>query len=295
MPTAPTSSAFQSRPAHNSSPMSKLYRSTMLQIAILAICVLASARLINTQKRDACVSESSPNPAAQQYPELISGNLNGTTLIVPITIERARELIPEEWGIAENAYRSLLPSFPAGMYPMMAQIVHDHDIQLPAYNVSLQDFSRASFEFPFIDIFHDGQSSFRWAGSMMISAENPMAIGGTQSYGIKTYPAVFDPRCDAYKALPNGRTSISSKSSGNNTSKYMSLETGASWDNIPYSLDFFKNITNQPTFADTPICDYYQRLFNTTLTSGANAPVPIVGTVEANMDPFPCAQSWQAE
>lgn len=88
-----------------------------------------------------CVSQDSPNQHAQQYPNFAAGNLNGTTLIVPISLETARQVIPAEYGIVEKAYRELLPLFPEGMYPMMAQIVHDHDIQLAAYNASLPDFS----------------------------------------------------------------------------------------------------------------------------------------------------------
>jgi len=72
---------------------------------------------------------------------LVSGTLNGTTLIVPIPLEEARALIPKEYTILENAYRSLLTSFPAGMYPLMVTVAVDHDLKLPAYNVTLGDFS----------------------------------------------------------------------------------------------------------------------------------------------------------
>ncbi|KAI0009064.1 hypothetical protein F4779DRAFT_618042 [Xylariaceae sp. FL0662B] len=242
-----------------------------------------------------CVSHDRPNEHAQQYPTLISGNLNATTLIVPITLETAREIIPKEYGIIEHAYRALLPSFPQGMYPMMAQIAHDHDIQLPAYNASLPDFTRASFEFPFVDTFGDGQASFRWAGTSMISAHNQHAIEGASSYyGMQIHPAVFDPPCNAYRATPDGSTFVHSKgTSANGTqSKFMTLETRPSWDEIPYPLEFLENITNQPVFARTQACDYYTRLFNTSLTTGENAPVPVKGDVEANLEPFRTANSW---
>ncbi|KAI1505857.1 hypothetical protein F5X99DRAFT_404408 [Biscogniauxia marginata] len=269
---------------------------------------------------DTCVSHDSPNPHALQYPELISGTLNGTTLIVPIPLTQARMLIPSKYRIAESVYRSLLPSFPEGMYPMVAQIVHDHDIQFPAYNASLPDFSRASFEFPFVDVLGTGHSSFRWAGTMLISASNQMAIDGSRSYGMSAHAAAFDPPCDAYRALPDGSTfahsrgmpeigninadandtqssSSSSSSSSSTTAKFMTLETRplpeAAAATIPYPLDFVRNVTNQPVFAgDAAKCDYYQRLFDTALTTGSNAPVPVSGRVSANLEPFAAAQSW---
>ncbi|KAI1341020.1 hypothetical protein F5Y15DRAFT_414749 [Xylariaceae sp. FL0016] len=271
---------------------SSLFSSTTVHVLIFALCVAVSALFINSPPQDTDVSSrDAPNPLSEQYPELISGNLNGTTLIVPIPLAKARQLIPQEWGIVENAYRSLLPDFPAGMYPMMAQVVHDHDIRLPAWNSSMPDFSRASFEFPFIDIFGDGTSSFRWMGSSMISASNPMAVEGAASYyGITVYPAAFDPPNDAYRALSDGSTYTSSQSSSGNATKFMTLEAAPSFDAVPYSLDFMKNITNQPVFANAGVCDYYQRLYNTTLTTDF-PPVPVVGSVKADLDPFPSVES----
>ncbi|KAI1660583.1 hypothetical protein F4813DRAFT_298506 [Daldinia decipiens] len=238
---------------------------------------------------EVCVSQDSPNQHAQQYPTLVSGNLNGTTLIVPIPLDIARRAIPNEYGILEEAYRTLLPSFPDGMYPMMAQIVHDHDLQLPAYNASLPDFSRASLEFPFLDIFGGGHTPFRWAATFMISAENNLAIKGAESYGADVYPSIFDPPCDAYKTLPSGTAYAHSRSSNKTRDRYMTIETTQSWGSVPYPLGFVKSITNQPVFANTQTCDYYTRLFNTTHSSNA---VPVVGSVSTNMEPFKEPKAW---
>ena len=89
----------------------------------------------------ACKSESSPNPISSRYPSQVSGNLNGTTMIIPISMAEARKVIPAEYGILENAYRHLLPSFPKDMYPMMATGVLDHDLKFPSLGLSLPDFS----------------------------------------------------------------------------------------------------------------------------------------------------------
>ncbi|KAI0135797.1 hypothetical protein F4814DRAFT_37394 [Daldinia grandis] len=238
---------------------------------------------------EACVSQDFPNQHAQQYPTFVSGNLNGTILIVPIPLDIVRQVIPYEYGILEEAYRTLLPSFPDGMYPMMANIVHDHDLQLPAHNASLPDFSRASLEFPFLDIFGSGHTPFRWAATLMISAENHLAIEGAQSYGADVYPSTFDPPCDAYKKLSSGTTYARSRSSNRTWDRYMTIEASESWGDVPYPLDFIKNITNQPVFANTQTCDYYIRLFNTTLSNNAE---PVVGSVSVSMEPFKEPKAW---
>ncbi|KAI0099566.1 hypothetical protein F4776DRAFT_525674 [Hypoxylon sp. NC0597] len=263
--------------------------SALLHFVFTIIHGASSSQHVISSPQDACVSQDSPNGHAQQYPELISGNLNGTTLIVPISLAIARHVIPKEYGIAEEAYRTLLPSFPAGMYPMVAQIVHDHDVQLPAYNASLADFSRASLEFPFVDIFGDGHSSFRWADTFMMSAANPLAIEGARGYGVTVHPSTFDPPCDAYRALPGGATYTHTHGSNGTERNSMTVEARPFWKHVPYPLDFIKNITNQPVFANAKTCDYFVRLFNTSLTDGA---VPVVGTVRANLEPFTGPQSW---
>jgi hypothetical protein len=72
--------------------------------------------------------------------------LNATLLIVPIPLATARRLIPARYGILERAYRSVLPAdFPADMYPLLVQAAHDHDVQLKAYDITLDDFSVGVF------------------------------------------------------------------------------------------------------------------------------------------------------
>ncbi|KAL7625739.1 hypothetical protein AAE478_004962 [Parahypoxylon ruwenzoriense] len=271
-----------------------------LLIRILTLALIqgaSSSQQAMPPSGGACVSQDFPNQHAQQFPTLVSGNLNGTTLIVPISLKTAREMIPAEYGIVEAAYRELLPAFPEGMYPMMAQIVHDHDIQLPAYNASLPDFSdiprsllakRASLEFPFIDIFGDGHTSYRWAGTSLMSASNPLAIEGAQGYGMTVHPAAFDPACDAYKALSPSAPATYAHARSSNSSFFMTLETRPSWDQVPYPLEFMRNVTNQLTFATTQACDAYRRLFDASLTP----PVPVVGSVSADIAPLPGPRSW---
>ncbi|RYO77507.1 hypothetical protein DL762_009221 [Monosporascus cannonballus] len=248
--------------------------------------------------QDGCVTHSSANPHALDYPNFISGNLNGTTLIVPIPLTTARDVIPSQYGIMEHAYRALLPTFPEGMYPMMAVGVHDHDLQFPAYGMHLADFSRAALEFPFLDILGDNYSSFRWAATMLITAGNEVAITGSEGFGITVYPGVFDPPCNAYGhadggASSDGATYFHAASHEVALDRFVDLEMAPAADGDPYGLEFLKNITNQPVFANPSICDNYQRLFNTSLTLPPNEPVPVRGSVRALIEPFQVAQSWE--
>lgn len=88
-----------------------------------------------------CVPADAPNAIFEDHPFEVSGNLNGSTIIIPISLETAREVIPAEYEIIEGAYRKLLPDFPDGMYPMMVVTVHDHDLRLPFLNLSVPDFT----------------------------------------------------------------------------------------------------------------------------------------------------------
>lgn len=120
-------------------------------VGVLLSALLSAASFIPVARRQEggdCISESSPNPHALEYPSFVSGNLNGTTLVVPIPLPTARRVIPAEYGILEHAYRAMLPpSFPADAYPMMAVGVHDHDIQFPLYDIRTPDFS-VSYRMP---------------------------------------------------------------------------------------------------------------------------------------------------
>lgn len=54
-------------------------------------------------------------------------------------VAMARQIIPQQYGILEHAYRALMPDFPADMYPALVQAGHDHDIRFQ--NFGIPDFS----------------------------------------------------------------------------------------------------------------------------------------------------------
>lgn len=111
----------------------------VFQITAVATLLLSSL-LLNILAQDVCATSSQPNPIAQQYPNAPTGTLNATLAIMPISLDQARQIIPSQYAILENAYRSLLPDFPEGMYPVIMQAGLDHDIQLAAYGINVGDF-----------------------------------------------------------------------------------------------------------------------------------------------------------
>lgn len=120
---------------------------SLFHICILVVLVACSA-LLHTSKSvlsltpdQICVSRDLANPIASTFPNNATGVLNATLAIIPIPLETARRLIPAQYGILEHAYRSILPHFPEGMYPVLVQAAHDHDVQLKAFDITLEDFS----------------------------------------------------------------------------------------------------------------------------------------------------------
>ncbi|PVI02852.1 hypothetical protein DM02DRAFT_521934 [Periconia macrospinosa] len=240
---------------------------------------------------DVCTSVDQPNPIAALYPNNATGTLNGTIGVLPIPLTLARKLIPSQYGILEHAYRELLPSFPVGMYPAIVQAMHDHEVQ--AFGYKIEDFSRTGIEFPFVDLLGDGYSSFKWAPSMLMTAGHEIALKGAQDYGTNTFPASFEPGCDAYRAVPSSKEPGTTYFSASSVEGRESLSTlFSSTEEEMYPLSFFKNFTNQPTFADGKTCDNMIRLFNTTVSSAEKGIERVKGTVRANIHPFKKEHEW---
>lgn len=110
-------------------------------LSLLALRYACSSHFVISQEvpLPSCVTKDQPNPIASLYPMNATGTLNGTIAVLPISLKLARQLIPPQYGILEHAYRSLLPSFPQGMYPAIVQALHDHEVQ--AFGYKIPDFS----------------------------------------------------------------------------------------------------------------------------------------------------------
>lgn len=237
-----------------------------------------------------CQSQDSPNPIAAIYPNNATGTLNGTIAVLPIPLALARQLIPSQYKIMEHAYRDLLPKFPKDMYPAFMQAVHDHDVQ--AFGFKIPDFSRAGIEFPFLDLLGDNSTSFKWAPSLLMTSTNLIALKGAADYGTNVYPATFKPECNAYASTSTpGTTTFSSKSVVLDNASFSSQFATTTEERYP--LSYFKNVTNQPMFADGKTCDNMIRLFNTSVTTAPNRIDTVMGSVKANFAPFKGEKTWK--
>ena len=116
----------------------------LLHVSVIALLVLFSF-LLNPSKSAVapglCSTHDLPNPIASEFPNNATGVLNATLAIVPIPLEAARRIIPSRYTILEHAYREILPNFPEGMYPLLVQAAHDHDVQMRAFGFAIDDFS----------------------------------------------------------------------------------------------------------------------------------------------------------
>jgi hypothetical protein len=144
---------------------------------------------------------------------------------------------------------------------------------------------RAGIEFPFLDLLSDNTTSFKWAPSLLMSADHDIALKGAMDYGTNVFPSTFDPPCDAYRSVSNDpdTTIFSAKSSEAGVNTLFSLA-----DQV-YPLQFFKNVTNQPTFADGKSCDNMIRLFDTSVTVAIES---VKGNVQVRIPPFEKEVHW---
>jgi hypothetical protein len=153
---------------------------------------------------------------------------------------------------------------------------------------------RTGIEFPFLDLLGDNTTSFKWAPSLMMSAGHDIALKGAMDYGTNVFASVFDPPCDAYRSVPSkhaGTAHFSAKSSETGAASVSSLFSSS--QDSPFPLSFFKNFTNQPTFADGKTCDNMIRLFNTSVTTSPNRIERVKGSVKVKLAPFTSEQEWK--
>ncbi|KIH87932.1 hypothetical protein SPBR_05116 [Sporothrix brasiliensis 5110] len=274
-------------------------------LALLALIVALVAAVSLSAAPPACTPLDQPNPIANDYPYNATGLLNVTLAVIPIPLSFARTLIPPQWPILVHVYQALFAAlgvseevFPPDHYPLMVQAGLDHDIQMAAYKLSISDFQRAGYEFPFVDRLGDNHSSFRWVPHQIITASNADAVEGSRAYGTLVSPSEsFDPPCDAYRWLGHyGGTTNFKAYARNSTSIRLSFyHTYYSPPALP--LDLFRNMTNQPSFANGTACDNQIRLFNTAHFFGTGntnlAAHPVRGSVtSANFAPLNGMHTW---
>ncbi|KAF4636092.1 hypothetical protein G7Y89_g1988 [Cudoniella acicularis] len=204
-------------------------------------------------------SQSSPNPIRNQYPNNVTGTLNGTVAMVPIPFSLARSIIPAKYGILTAAYESLLPGFPKNSYPLIVRGGLDHDVGFGNFTIS-------DFEY------------------LLLTSTDIIAINGSLVYGTDTVPATFDPPLEAYAFVKSvhgnnaGETYLDAYVNGSDcaavTTKFSPTNDPGAWP-----VEFFMNVTNQPFFNNAIACDNQKFYFNTTLSTGKNSAVHVKGDI----------------
>jgi len=121
--------------------LSLIHLSAVVPVVLVIVFSLLLKHGESAATRRNCATHDHHNTLADLFPNNATGVLNATLAIIPIPLATARRLIPAQYGILERAYRALLPNFPEGMYPVMLQAAHDHDVQLRAYGITIDDFS----------------------------------------------------------------------------------------------------------------------------------------------------------
>lgn len=121
-----------------------------------------------------------------------------------------------------------------------------------------------------------------------MTAGHEIAVKGARDYGTNVFESLFDPPCDAYSAGPDSSTTFNAKSSG----AHVDTKFGPAQKDVAFPLTFFKNVTNQITFADGRSCDNMIRLFDTELSTAPNKIESVRGSVKAQLPPFTGEQEW---
>jgi len=125
-----------------------------------------------------------------------------------------------------------------------------------------------------------------------MTGTDAIALQGARDYGTNVYPAEFDPICDAYGVTSTPGTTIFKSHSIEHGTAFVTATFSACTEEA-YPLDFCRNVTNQPMFADGKTCDNMIRLFNTSVTTAPNRIDMVTGEVKAKILPVTGETRWQ--
>ena len=261
---------------------------------LLPLVAFLATSLTLPQPQHPCTS-CAPNPIATTYPNNATGTINGTIGIVPVPIAYARSLLPSHLSSRILAHAYTRFSIPPTHYPLIIAGVIDHDIRFQNIN-AVSDFSSFRISFPFIDLLGDGSSCFAYNSYIYLPPTVPVAITGALAYGEGVLNATFDPPDAPYKSVPGATQSgeIIYKVYDAVTQKFAAaLDYKPCGGKDGYPLALYKNITNQPTFGNnTAVCDNQINFWNTSVTTGKNIPVDILGNVNVGPPLVPKQQTF---
>jgi len=256
-----------------------------------------------------CLSQSDctnqANPIASQNEGSITGTTNGTIIVIPIPLATAQEIIRSHGNktILKSAYTELLNGSDwSETYPVVIECIMDYDVI--TYDLTIiNSFMAARIYFPFVDFLGDGYTSFTYESTILITPLNLLSEAASIVYGTTIVDSSFDPSNCAYNYSPNQQnippdrrqiyfsaTEIAPLLSNDKKQQVLTTLQPLYGEAPPYPLEFFKNVTNQPTYSDNDGVDLtcYQstRFFNTSITKGIFIPVSVQGSITILVPPL---------
>ena len=63
-------------------------------------------------------NNSQPNPIAKTFPNMTTGTINGSFVVLPLDYNLARTIIPRKYGILKQSIKAVLPFFAEDKYPV---------------------------------------------------------------------------------------------------------------------------------------------------------------------------------
>ena len=257
--------------------------SLLLFITTLLLSSTPTLCSLEPRAPQANCDECAPNPIASLYPNNGTGTINATTSVIIVPLSYALSLLPAQLVPLPHAYTRF--SIPPTHYPLVVENTIEHDFRYQGIN-AIADFSSLRFTFPFIDLLGDNSTCFRYTSYIYLPPTVPLAIAGAEVDGIIPIPATFDPANAAYRFSSAAMNSFvfsvypnSSQTAGKPPAAEVFFKP-TSKDPI-HSLDFYRNVTNQPFFGNkTAVCEILIRFWNTSLSEGANQPENVEGIVK---------------
>ncbi|KAF5008740.1 hypothetical protein FDECE_4977 [Fusarium decemcellulare] len=147
-------------------------------------------------------------------------SVNTTYCLVPIN----KSLVKTITGYQPlDIDASILPSFPAGMHPLIVEAGYQNDIRMTALNIvplQIASLMQGALIVPWVDATKDGKTAIGAPVNFYIGGTNGKALqaivpsiasGVSPFEGTTIFPATFAPDTSAAKALPNGLYSVQVK------------------------------------------------------------------------------------
>ncbi|KAK2590215.1 hypothetical protein QQS21_012103 [Conoideocrella luteorostrata] len=174
---------------------------------ILAVAAAAAA-VINMAS-----AQAGPNTLAQYNPMNRTQSSNSTLCILPITKQAAQAVT----GFAPlDVPVDVLPSFPAGMHPLLVEVGYSNDIRMTPLNLiplQIPALMQASVLVPYTDVTQDGKTPISYPLNVYIGGTNgqdvqaivpTLASGLSPFEGTTAFAARFAPDTSASQPLNNG-------------------------------------------------------------------------------------------